>query len=513
MRIKWSNELIIQTILNRHEKGKPLNYQEVVNDDEKLTGAARRCFGSWDKAMQAAGFKEEDYKNPTTKQEKWSREKITTRLKDHIEKGMDISPHEVQKYDSKLYASGVYYFGSWEKVIEHLDINYSQIKKTDDWSKEIVIEVIQDAYKSGADLSDNTVSALSPKLYGAANHYFRGWREAIEASGIDSDTIRRTREWSKEKISSLVSEAFINGVTLVQLDKLGILKAGDILNHFSNYEELYDTIGINSDEINRNISGNPIKNNVRHFRKKKNFSQEKLGRLVGRSHRWVSLIENEETGIRVDDAIKLARALNVTLDHLFNAGLPPIIRGVLEIPPGTKFGSLTVIKEVAKVGQFRMMLCECKCGNQKVYRLGNLRSGGTKSCGCSRKERRRIDKSLIGQTFGNLTVKDRLDDYPNNTISRWLCICVCGEETKALANNLKSGATRSCGCRGITRDSCLDDLIKIYDAHGIVTIVRLNELLDYDYTTLRKRFDRKPIKEVWKEVIDEHTKREAIKNL
>lgn len=498
---------MVQAILDRHSDGKAVNYQGVVSDDEKLTGAARRYFGSWDKAMQAAGFKEEDYKNPATEREEWDRGKVITRLKDHIYKGKDISPHEVQVYDSKLYASGVYYFGSWEKVIEHLNIDYSQIKKTDDWSKEIVIKTIQDAYKTGADLSDATVSALSPKLYGAAYHYFKGWSEALEDSGIDSKTVRRTRGWGREKIANLVSEAFTNGVTVTQLDNLGILKAGDILNHFSDYEELYDTIGINSDEVNRNISGDPVKNNVRLLREKRNLSQVRLGEMVERSHRWVSMIENQETGIRMDDAIKLASALNVTLDYLFNTGSPPVGMRALEIPPGTKFGNLTVIKEVAKVKQFRMALCECKCGNKKVYRLGSLRSGASKSCGCSRKEKRSLDKSLIGQKFGKLTVKDRLANYPSNTVSRWLCVCTCGQETIVGAHNLRSGATKSCGCRGITRESCLDDLVKIYEVHGIVKISDLNKLLDYAYTTLRSRFDKKPIAQIWEEVITEYNNR------
>lgn len=181
---------------------------------------------------------------------------------------------------------------------------------------------------------------------------------------------------------------------------------------------------------------------------------------------------------------------------------------MLEVPPGTQFGSLTVIKEVAKSGQHRMMLCECKCGNKRSYRLGNLRNGTSKTCGCSRK-RRTLDKSLIGQKFGKLTVKDRLDDYPNSTISRWLCVCVCDKEVKVLVNNLRTGATRSCGCRGITKESCLNDLVKIYETHGKVPVTRLNELLDYHHTVLRRRFDNKYVSQIWEEVIEEHEKRNS----
>lgn len=58
--------------------------------------------------------------------------------------------------------------------------------------------------------------------------------------------------------------------------------------------------------------------------------------------------------------------------------------GTLVIPPGTVFARLTVIGEAARVGPHgkRAMLCQCECGTQAVVELNNLRSGNSKSCGC-----------------------------------------------------------------------------------------------------------------------------------
>lgn len=55
----------------------------------------------------------------------------------------------------------------------------------------------------------------------------------------------------------------------------------------------------------------------------------------------------------------------------------------IEVPAGTAFGRLTVIEEAPRNTRGdRAMLCRCECGEQKAVDLGNLRSGNTKSCGC-----------------------------------------------------------------------------------------------------------------------------------
>jgi len=52
----------------------------------------------------------------------------------------------------------------------------------------------------------------------------------------------------------------------------------------------------------------------------------------------------------------------------------------------------------------------------------------------------RRPRDLAGATFGRLTAVS----YISN--SRWLCRCVCGNETAVSANSLISAKTKSCGC-------------------------------------------------------------------
>ncbi len=52
---------------------------------------------------------------------------------------------------------------------------------------------------------------------------------------------------------------------------------------------------------------------------------------------------------------------------------------------GQKFGRLTAIKPVRKPNDGKLYWeCLCDCGNTKVILGSNLKSGATKSCGCLR---------------------------------------------------------------------------------------------------------------------------------
>lgn len=64
----------------------------------------------------------------------------------------------------------------------------------------------------------------------------------------------------------------------------------------------------------------------------------------------------------------------------------------IDIPAGTVFGRLTVIGLACTPGGRRAWLCLCDprhggCGQEKVVKTSDLRSGGARSCGCLHSER------------------------------------------------------------------------------------------------------------------------------
>lgn len=122
-----------------------------------------------------------------------------------------------------------------------------------------------------------------------------------------------------------------------------------------------------------------------------------------------------------------------------------------------KFGKLKVIN-YSHTDKYRMWNCLCECGNKKIVSTRNLNRGNVKSCGCLSpelaRERRGIKhpkfKDIVGKKFNNLKVLERVKGKDSKRVY-WSCLCVCGKKTIVEASKLKSGHTKSCGCKQYKR--------------------------------------------------------------
>lgn len=310
---KWTQESVIQMIKERAEKGLPLNSADVSAQDESLFGAGRRTFKSWGKAVEVAGF---DYKaislearrRPRNPKGTWTEELITEKIKERYEAGQPLNPHTVQGEDSKLYAAAAATFGSWGKAIEAMGIDYLEHRKTSDWTADKLTNKIKDLHRRGADLSDNNVSLLAPSIYGAATVHFGSWKKAIEAAGIQYIEVSRTDKWSREKIRNIIRSMVENGEKINRNNL-----PSSIYDYYKNFEEALKDAGIEMAEGDIKIPDNCI----RKIRELRGMSQEELGNIVGCSHRQIGLIELKQIDPKIAQLLKIASALNVTVDELY----------------------------------------------------------------------------------------------------------------------------------------------------------------------------------------------------
>lgn len=106
---------------------------------------------------------------------------------------------------------------------------------------------------------------------------------------------------------------------------------------------------------------------------------------------------------------------------------------------GIKVGKLTPIRDVGSdKGKNRVWLCQCDCGNQTKVTATELSKNGTRSCGCSHKEK-------IEERYGRLAVIREVEERKWGR-RQYLCRCDCGKEKIVKGANLNNGHTRSCGC-------------------------------------------------------------------
>ena len=124
---------------------------------------------------------------------------------------------------------------------------------------------------------------------------------------------------------------------------------------------------------------------------------------------------------------------------------------------GRKFGRWTVKErdtERNKKNKYHhsYWICECECGTIGSVSSDTLKNGGSKSCGCLKREitsEKTID--LTGRKFGRWTVKERdtarnNENKNRNYVPYWICECECGTIRSVPGGRLKNGGSKSCGC-------------------------------------------------------------------
>lgn len=110
---------------------------------------------------------------------------------------------------------------------------------------------------------------------------------------------------------------------------------------------------------------------------------------------------------------------------------------------GQRFGRLTALEPTDKrQGKSVVWKCRCDCGEITYVGSSSLKSGNTKSCGCSWKERGR---DLTGMKFGRLTAI-RATGKREKKYVVWECRCDCGNIVLVRSGSLINGNTQSCGC-------------------------------------------------------------------
>lgn len=142
---------------------------------------------------------------------------------------------------------------------------------------------------------------------------------------------------------------------------------------------------------------------------------------------------------------------------------------------GNKYGFLTVIEKVIDKNGKTAWRCKCDCGNEKIVRGSDLRTGRITSCGrgCKlRALRSGVFKDETGKKYGRLTVLYRNGKNASNK-TKWHCICDCGKEVDVLGEELRNGSVVSCGCYNREKSSEMQFKNEIGNRYGKLTVISL----------------------------------------
>jgi hypothetical protein len=106
LRRMWTPQKVIEEIVRRRAEGYDLSV--TCYEDHGLFVAARIRFGSWNKALVAAGI-------DAVLREQWDEEKVLTRIRQLIH---EVPIDRIRSVDSKLTSAAERRFGSIHKAVE-----------------------------------------------------------------------------------------------------------------------------------------------------------------------------------------------------------------------------------------------------------------------------------------------------------------------------------------------------------------------------------------------------------
>lgn len=179
----WNRAKVVEAILERQRQGLPLNSTAVHLDADCLVRAARNCYGSWDKALAAAGLDPAEISLKRVprqgRQRKWSPEEVIDAIRADAEAGLLLSRNATLRRSNALVNAGVYYFGSWEWAVSAAGYNYALFSRM---ALPQILERIQSLIAAGVDFSEKSCRAWDPDLLVASVSLFGSWEEVVKAA-------------------------------------------------------------------------------------------------------------------------------------------------------------------------------------------------------------------------------------------------------------------------------------------------------------------------------------------
>jgi hypothetical protein len=174
---------VIEEIQDRYTSD--ISLPEFRRRNQDLATAAQRRFGSWGRAVRAAGLR---YKA----RKQWDWRRVIKEIQTRQQKGLPL--RNLWKHDGKLFAACYVYFGGVDPALAAAGVECPSPRK---WNRDRVLQVIRDLSQQGlAPLQKD-----HPSLYLAARRYFGSWEQATLAAGVKANYER----WSKERVIREIS--------------------------------------------------------------------------------------------------------------------------------------------------------------------------------------------------------------------------------------------------------------------------------------------------------------------
>jgi len=172
---RWTPQKVVQELCRLHSEGHGLADSQVRRRWPQLAAAARNYFGSYRRAIEAAGF---DYADVRCDGRVWSRNRIIQILRELHRGGADLRVSRVMKDVPGLEPAARKYFGGYRQAMLASGLRYPPASNPVRWTDKRVLDALRQRHARDEELR------LDPELVMAARFHFGSYPTAVEKAGI-----------------------------------------------------------------------------------------------------------------------------------------------------------------------------------------------------------------------------------------------------------------------------------------------------------------------------------------
>lgn len=119
---KIDKQKLLKTIRQKHKSGETLVWTNVCLENRALASAGKRAFGSWRRALIAAGIEPKLHYNHGRKE--WDQQRVIACLRKRQQEGKSLKCADVRREQSGLANAAYRYFGNWTSAIREAEVEF-----------------------------------------------------------------------------------------------------------------------------------------------------------------------------------------------------------------------------------------------------------------------------------------------------------------------------------------------------------------------------------------------------
>lgn len=190
-RVRWDEATVVSEINLLHEAGKSIAASKVPT---RLARAAKRYFGSWSQAVDAAGF---DAREVRLVRAAYTRGELLAILRSLAEARPRM--RLVEFYDHGFIPALVRLFGNVDDALASAGLtNWPTRERTSAMPRSEVLEAIRLRAREGRGTNWQVVRADAYHLWYSGVVHFGDWRRAVAGAGVELSG--HNRQWNKARL-------------------------------------------------------------------------------------------------------------------------------------------------------------------------------------------------------------------------------------------------------------------------------------------------------------------------